>query len=78
MIPKKVENTTVSERGASIVDYVLLAALVAVLCLAAVRMMGRKVSTQFSTTSECVGTGCEDAGTSSGSGGGSGGSGGGS
>ena len=37
-----------SERGASLVEYALLAALIAVLCIIAMRALGNKASTQFS------------------------------
>lgn len=35
-------------RGASLVEYALLAALIAVLCIVAMRALGNKASTQFS------------------------------
>jgi pilus assembly protein Flp/PilA len=36
------------QKGASLVEYALLAALIAVLCIIAMRALGNKVSTQFS------------------------------
>lgn len=36
------------ELGASLVEYGLLVALIAVICIAAVRLLGTSVSTQFS------------------------------
>lgn len=39
------------EKGASLVEYALLAALIAVLCIIAMRALGNKVSTQFSAIS---------------------------
>ena len=38
-----------SERGASLVEYALLVALIAVIAIAAVRILGTNVSQQFST-----------------------------
>ena len=38
-----------SERGASLVEYALLVALIAVIAIAAVRILGQNVSQQFST-----------------------------
>lgn len=37
------------ERGASLVEYALLAALIAVVCIVAVRVIGRRASVQFSS-----------------------------
>jgi pilus assembly protein Flp/PilA len=37
------------ERGASLVEYALLVALIAVVCIAAVSFVGRSASTKFST-----------------------------
>ena len=36
------------EKGASLVEYALLVALIAIICIAALRFLGRQVSTQFS------------------------------
>ena len=36
------------QKGASLVEYALLAALIAVLCIIAMRALGNKASTQFS------------------------------
>ncbi len=38
-----------SERGASLVEYALLVALIAVVCIAAVTLLGNNASTKFST-----------------------------
>lgn len=38
-----------NERGASLVEYALLVALIAVVAIAAIRILGRTVSNQFST-----------------------------
>ena len=39
-----------SERGASLVEYALLVALIAVVCIVAIRILGKKASTSFSST----------------------------
>ena len=39
-----------SERGASLVEYALLVALIAVVCIVAIRVLGTKASTSFSST----------------------------
>jgi pilus assembly protein Flp/PilA len=38
-----------TERGAALVEYALLVALIAVVCIAAITLMGRSTSTKFST-----------------------------
>jgi pilus assembly protein Flp/PilA len=38
-----------SERGASLVEYALLVALIAVVCIAAVTFLGNRASTKFSS-----------------------------
>jgi len=40
-----------SERGASLVEYALLVALIAVVCIAAVTTLGRRASSNFSSIS---------------------------
>ena len=42
--PEQVE----SERGASLVEYALLVALIAVIAIVAIRVLGQQVSKQFS------------------------------
>jgi pilus assembly protein Flp/PilA len=37
-----------SERGASLVEYALLVALIAVVCIVAITFLGRSASTKFS------------------------------
>ena len=37
------------ERGASLVEYALLVALIAVVCIAAITLLGESTSTKFST-----------------------------
>ena len=39
------------EQGASLVEYALLVALIAVVCIVAVTLLGSNASTKFSTTS---------------------------
>lgn len=39
-----------SERGASLVEYALLVALIAVVCVVAVQVLGKQASTSFSST----------------------------
>ena len=43
------------ERGASLVEYALLVALIAVIAIAGVRTLGQGVSAQFSTMSAQLG-----------------------
>ena len=47
----EVENrvTERKEEGASLVEYALLVALIAVICIIAVRLVGQQASTQFSS-----------------------------
>jgi len=42
-------NVTRDDRGASLVEYALLVALIAVVCIAAITLLGREASTKFST-----------------------------
>jgi pilus assembly protein Flp/PilA len=44
-----------AEKGASLVEYALLVALIAVIAIAGVRTLGAGVSTQFSTMSAQLG-----------------------
>jgi len=43
------------ERGASLVEYALLVALIAVVCLVAIAFLGRSASTRFSSVGSAVG-----------------------
>jgi pilus assembly protein Flp/PilA len=43
-----------SERGASLVEYALLLALVAVVCIVAITSLGRKASSNFSMLSSQI------------------------
>ena len=43
-----------SERGASLVEYALLVALIAVICIVAVTVLGENASTSFSSTAGAI------------------------
>ena len=43
-----------TERGASLVEYALLVALIAVVCLSALAFFGKSVSSKFSQQGSCV------------------------
>jgi len=43
-----------TERGASLVEYALLVALIAVACIVAIRALGQRVSAQFSTITSAL------------------------
>jgi pilus assembly protein Flp/PilA len=43
-----------SERGASLVEYALLVALIAVVCIAAVTVLGNSASAKFSSVGSAV------------------------
>ena len=45
-----------SDRGASLVEYALLVALIAVVCIAAVTLLGNNASTKFSRVGASIGT----------------------
>lgn len=45
-----------SERGASLVEYALLVALIAVVCLVAIAFLGKSASQRFSNVGSAVGT----------------------
>ena len=44
------EEESRKEKGASLVEYALLVALIAVACIVAIRALGSKISQQFSYT----------------------------
>ena len=46
---------SLGERGASLVEYALLVALIAVVCLVAVAFLGQSASSRFSTVGSAVG-----------------------
>ncbi|HQF96571.1 MAG TPA: Flp family type IVb pilin [Microthrixaceae bacterium] len=43
-----------SERGASLVEYALLVALIAVVCIAAVTTLGKKVKSNFNSIATSI------------------------
>jgi pilus assembly protein Flp/PilA len=43
------------ERGASLVEYALLVALIAVVCIAAITLLGNNAASKFSTVAGSVG-----------------------
>ena len=43
-----------SERGASLVEYALLVALIAVVCIAAVTTLGKSASSMFQTVGDSI------------------------
>ena len=45
---------TKSERGASLVEYALLVALIAVVCIGAVTFLGRQAADEFSTVGNSI------------------------
>ena len=44
-----------SERGASLVEYALLVALIAVICIVAIAFLGQSASSKFSSVGSAVG-----------------------
>jgi pilus assembly protein Flp/PilA len=44
-----------TERGASLVEYVLLVSLIAVVCIAAISFLGNSASTKFSSVGSSIG-----------------------
>ena len=44
-----------TEKGASLVEYALLVALIAVVCIAAVTLLGKNASSKFSSVSGSIG-----------------------
>ncbi len=43
-----------SDRGASMVEYALLVALIAVVCIAAIKLIGESASTSFQSTADAL------------------------
>jgi len=43
-----------TDRGASLVEYALLVALIAVVCIAAVTLLGRNASSKFSSVASAI------------------------
>ena len=50
----QIEPSNKDEEGASLVEYALLVALIAVVAIVAIRFLGTAVSTQFSTIGSAV------------------------
>ena len=46
---------TASERGAALVEYALLVALIAVVCIGAITFLGRSADSKFSTVGSQIG-----------------------
>ena len=44
-----------TERGAALVEYVLLVSLIAVVCIVAIRFLGTSASTKFSSVGSSIG-----------------------
>jgi pilus assembly protein Flp/PilA len=44
-----------TDRGASLVEYALLVALIAVVCVVAIQVLGEKASSSFSSTGSGIG-----------------------
>jgi pilus assembly protein Flp/PilA len=44
------------EKGASLVEYALLVALIAVVCIAAVTLLGKNASSKFDSVGQSIGT----------------------
>jgi pilus assembly protein Flp/PilA len=49
------EHGRINERGASLVEYALLVALIAVICIVAIAFLGQSASSKFSTVGSSVG-----------------------
>jgi pilus assembly protein Flp/PilA len=49
-----VRATVANQRGASLVEYALLVALIAVVCIAAVSLLGSSASTKFSRVGSAI------------------------
>jgi pilus assembly protein Flp/PilA len=52
---EKTEESKKEDKGASLVEYALLVALIAVVCLVALRLLGRKASQRFSMIGSAIG-----------------------
>lgn len=53
----KLKSILKREKGATMVEYVLLAALIAVVCIVAIRALGTQASKAFSNVSSAVALG---------------------
>lgn len=52
--PESVVTMNEEEKGASMLEYALMAALIAVVCIAAVTFLGRQASTSFSNIGSAI------------------------
>lgn len=50
----QVNKNEKKEEGASLVEYALLVALIAVICIVALRVLGQKASQRFSTSASAL------------------------
>jgi pilus assembly protein Flp/PilA len=48
-------HVTEDDRGASLVEYALLVALIAIVCIAAITLLGGNAADKFSTVADSVG-----------------------
>jgi pilus assembly protein Flp/PilA len=51
---RTLESLVRDEEGASLVEYILLVALIAVVCIAAVTLLGTSARTKFSFTANAI------------------------
>ena len=49
-----VQSKIDSERGASLVEYALLVALIAVVCIVAITLLGKSASSKFSSVASSI------------------------
>jgi pilus assembly protein Flp/PilA len=54
MLKQSLVGLVRDEEGASLVEYVLLVALIAVVCIAAITLLGRSASDKFNTTASAI------------------------
>jgi pilus assembly protein Flp/PilA len=54
MLIQTLKNLVRDEEGASLVEYILLVALIAVVCIAAVTLLGTSAKAKFSTTATSI------------------------
>lgn len=52
LLALRFRRTDSDERGATLVEYVLLISLIALVCFAAIGFLGQSVSTQFSSIND--------------------------
>jgi pilus assembly protein Flp/PilA len=55
LMKQSLVNLVRDEEGASLVEYVLLVALIAVVCIAAITLLGQSASKKFDTTATAIG-----------------------